>query len=591
MSKTFLDFRKFTHVKSDKKTVTLEHVDGHQITLFTNALGKDTQDVLKKMSEEYKPEGTFQEQNEVAQENKEENPQLYAKGGAVSPIEDITNTYNTTMDKIGYGPDMLPPSSIDGTAGPTPADSRSNLDYVNQTFDKSMSNMGYSAPSPESAQTFSGVPTAPAMPGLSAQEATLPSAAEQGGLASAAAPPSPPGALDPASLMVSGYKQSKQGINQEAAAIGALGDKQAAILNEQAAAQAEAVNQYKKDYSVLEAERQAHIADIQAGHIDPNKYWDNNSKVAAAIGMIIGGFNPTNSPNAAMNFLKFQMEQNLQAQQANLNSNQNLLNANLRQFGNLKDAQEFTRVMQADVVSNQLKMAAAKAQSPMAKAAALRAAGQLDTESAQKFEAFAKKKALDQLTASAQSGDPSKMNTLIAGLEAAGQHEMAKDYRSRAVPGLGFANDLSGAKDLREMQATTKTVSQGIKRLREIASIPGKSISPELSKEAESIRTQMIGRLRVPLTGPGAMSEGERMLLEKAIPDVTAIFSMDNRNQKALETLNKGVLNGYRNMAIANGLKAPQETTNDPKAQAMQWLQANPNHPKAATVRKALGVK
>lgn len=397
---------------------------------------------------------------------------------------------------------------------------------------------------------------------------------------------------DPSSMLQKGYNQSLAGINATAKAQGDLGNEQATIFQQQQEATAQLQSQYKQDYDALDMERQHLVADIQDGHVSPEKFWDNHSKIATGIGMILAGFNPTNSPNAAINFLKAQMEQNLEAQKANLSSKQSLLSANLQQFGNMRQAMDMTRVMQADVVKNQLESAAAKATSPLAKAAALKAAGEINAAYAPLFQKVATQASMAKLTSGANQ-DPSKLPALIDAI-AVQDPDRAKEMRGRLVPGLGLTNDLEGAKGLREMQATVKTVRSGIQRLREITKQTGKSMSPTLRSEADSLRTQLIGRLRVPITGPGAMSEGERELLMQAIPSATDMFSLDSKTLKKLDTLEKGVVGNYRNMAVANGLTVPEQAATqgaDPKrAQAEAWLKANPNHPQAAARRKLLGL-
>lgn len=249
-------------------------------------------------------------------------------------------------------------------------------------------------------------------------------------------------------MMKSGYQQKLAGINQQAEAQGQLGAAQAEMLNNQVKAQQDAQIAFKKQFDDLEQERQAHMKDIQEGHIDPNKYWTgdaqgngSHSKLMTGIGMILAGFNPTNSPNAAIEFLKHNMNMNLEAQKQNLGAKQNLLAANLRQFGNLKDATDMTRIMQHDVMQNELMSAAAKAQNPMAKAAALQAAGQLKMETAPMMQQFAMRRAMMHLADGGHGEDPS--NTAAAEQMIAYARmtnpEMAKEMESRLIPGVGMA--------------------------------------------------------------------------------------------------------------------------------------------------------
>ncbi len=356
-----------------------------------------------------------------------------------------------------------------------------------------------------------------------------------------------------------GIDQQLRGIDAEAAAKGALGNEQARILQAQQAAQQEAMGEYKSKLDILEKERQLLQQDIKDGHVDPEKFWtgdkDGNgghSKLMAGIGMIIAGFNPTSNPNMAIEFLNKQMDANLKAQQANLNSKESLLKANLQQFGNLKDAQEMTRIQMKDMLANQLDIAAAKAASPMAKAAAMQAKGKILAANQASLQKLGVSVATNSLQQAARQ-DPTKIPAYLAALDAT-DPKAAAAVRERVIPGIGLANTTEGAKGIREMGTTVDTVKQSIQRLKDIASKTGKSLSPSAIAEADTIRSMLIGQLRVPITGPGAMSEGERMLLEKAIPDVTSIFSLDSSNMKRLDTIADKVNNNYKNMLKINGL-------------------------------------
>lgn len=253
------------------------------------------------------------------------------------------------------------------------------------------------------------------------------------------------GMQDSQAMMQQGYQNKLAGINQEATAKGALGQQEAQLLNNQVKAQTTAMSAYKDQYDALEKERQDHISDIQNGYIDPNKYWTgdangngSHSKIASAIGMIIAGFNPTSQPNAAANYLQKQMDMNIEAQKANLGAKQNLLASNLHQFGNLKDATDMTRVMQADVVHNELLSAAATAQSPMAKAAALQAAGDLKMQYAPIAQQVAMRQAMMKLASNGDPTDTAAAEQMIA-YNRVTNPEVAKEMESRLIPGMGMA--------------------------------------------------------------------------------------------------------------------------------------------------------
>jgi hypothetical protein len=132
----------------------------------------------------------------------------------------------------------------------------------------------------------------------------------------------------------------------------------------------------------LDSERAALLNDYKNGHIDPNHYWSDKStggKVATAIGLILGGIGGglTHQENPALKFLNAQIDRDVEGQKENLGKTKTLLEANMHQYGNLRDATSATRIMMGDLYKAKLEEAAAKAATPQAKAAALQALGQL----------------------------------------------------------------------------------------------------------------------------------------------------------------------------------------------------------------------
>src|SRR5262249_18594132 len=148
-------------------------------------------------------------------------------------------------------------------------------------------------------------------------------------------------------MMGAGFNERLKGITDTSKAQAALGEAQAQVLQQRQNDLHDAQVAYQQHFDALDNERQALVHDVQNGYIDPEKYWtgDKNgngshSRIATGIGIILAGFNPTNNPNAALEFLKHQMDMNINAQKANLDAKNTLLSHNLRQFGNLKDATE-----------------------------------------------------------------------------------------------------------------------------------------------------------------------------------------------------------------------------------------------------------
>lgn len=213
------------------------------------------------------------------------------------------------------------------------------------------------------------------------------------------APPDPYGVNAYQQSYMHGLESQQQGLKASADAAAAVGQAQAKLLGQQTAIQAQQATDYQTHFKALDAERQALLADIQNKHIDPNHFintQDGASKIATAIGLIASGMGAgmSHQSNLAVDFLHKQIDNDIQAQKAELGKKENLLSANMRQFGNLRDATDMTRVMQSDILSNQLKAEAAKQAGPMARANLLMAAGQLEQQAAPVVAQIAMRKTL-----------------------------------------------------------------------------------------------------------------------------------------------------------------------------------------------------
>ncbi len=241
----------------------------------------------------------------------------------------------------------------------------------------------------------------------------------------------PPAQAQPSDMFsTAGY----QGATNEMANIGHQ------QLTQQIAQRQQAMDEYKSHAAKLEEERSNHIQDIKDGYVDPNKYWDSHSKVASGIGMILAGFNPTNRPNAAIEFLHHQLDRSLDAQKANLGAKQSLLQANLHHFQDLHQATLMTQAMLNDTMATQLQSAGLQAKNPLARQAALGASATF-AQNAMKFQQeLAMRRTMMQLASGA--GTAGTQDQAIAMMSAVNP-EGAKVYRDAFVPGIGLSKSLT----------------------------------------------------------------------------------------------------------------------------------------------------
>lgn len=403
---------------------------------------------------------------------------------------------------------------------------------------------------------------------------------------------------DPESMMRQGYSNQIAGAQGSAKAQGQLGQQQADIQQQGADAENTARSQYQSTYNSLNHEREGLMHDVQNGYVNPDKFWTGDpetgagghSKIAAGIGMILAGFNPTSNPNAAINFLKFQMDKNMEAQTRNLGAKENLLAHNLRQFGNLRDATDMTRLMQNDVVTHQLQQAAATAQGPLAKAAAQSAIGQIQQQSAPLFMQFAMRKAMMNLGNGSAGNDPTDTSAAEHMLNYMYQvnPEMAKEFASRVIPKVGVAS-VPVPPDVKAELIGKKNFDQMAQHYLQWVKQNQGSLNPAKITQGAAMAAELQGAYRNATHG-GVYKEGEQDFINKLIPSDPAQFVASIRTLPKVEELVRSNNSQLSNLKSGYGLPQMQpKAPADPRQQAMQWAKSNPNDPRAAKILKQLG--
>lgn len=389
-------------------------------------------------------------------------------------------------------------------------------------------------------------------------------------------------------MLQQGYNNQLAGIKAGAKAQGDLGKQQADMYQQNIEAQQQAQRAYNDSFQQLSTERQNFISDIQENHINPDQYWDNHSKLAAGIGMILAGFNPTNKPNAAIEYIQHQIDNNLKSQVENMGARKTLLESNLRQFGNIKDALDMTRLMNADIVHNSLLQAQAKAQSPMAKAAAQQAIGQLQQQYAPLQQQFAMRQAMMKMAGGDAS--PQAVEHLLGYMRIAAP-EQAKEMESRYVPGVGLAK-VQVPDNVRQNIVAQKDVQSIMGQVLQFAKQNHGSLDPRVRAQGQALINELQSKVRT-AEQQGVYKESEAKFMQQTIGDSPASFLANWSTVPRVKELQKIKLNDYNNMLKTYGLPQvpmPQQSNQNTPEAALAWAKANPG-PKADQILKKLGHK
>jgi hypothetical protein len=112
------------------------------------------------------------------------------------------------------------------------------------------------------------------------------------------------------------------------------------------------------------------------------------------------------------------------------------------------------------------------------------------------------------------------------------------DQGEKSIPGFkGLVPTVDEAKKLREELPAQTGILDGLKRLNDMFSVPNASTDLKLRAEADTIIGTLVGALRVPITGPGAMTDGERTFIQGLIGSPTKLFSLSSVEKVKLKTI------------------------------------------------------
>lgn len=367
----------FKKVHEDEHHVTMAHKDGHQIKISKKALSPDMRGALAALpvSAETQSEKMVNKSMQAGASPKQEAQSqalqvaatpvsMMAKGGDVSTDPTGGQTLDVDVNKLQGGSPISPQTQA------MIQQMQANQTQANAATDPNAINYDKIASDPNNQPYMTPDDRAQSQPPLQQPNMT-PQGTDGTPTLGQAAQSDPWGTQAYLDQVQKANGEMEHGLTGQARAEAAMGQQQAADIKKNLDVQQQQQATYQQNLGDLTQEYHNFQSDVQNQHIDANHYLNSMGtagKIKTAIGLILGGFGVYGSHgvNPAMSFLQNQIDRDVNAQQANLGKSENLLNANLKQFGNMRDASDMTRVMQMGIVENQLKEAAAKAQGPLA---------------------------------------------------------------------------------------------------------------------------------------------------------------------------------------------------------------------------------
>lgn len=362
-----------------------------------------------------------------------------------------------------------------------------------------------------------------------------------------------------------------------AKAMGQKGEAEATALNTMAQADQTLRENYKQSYDEIDGELKASIKDMQDGHIDPEAFWHGtkdpvtgkmeggHSKIMSAIGIILGGFNPTNRPNAAIEMINQRINQNIQAQSMDLSRKNNIVQANLSHYHNLNQAMESSRIMLNQQAQHMVSAAAAHFSGPIAQAQAQTLNGQLEQQKSQMMQNFAMTHMMYNLAGNKNMSPEEQMSAYTRGIQmfrARGEMDKAKDLESHVVPGVGISPNQSVPESAKTTLAGHREVNNLMNMSLDFSEKYGGSnwlkYSPaqriQIMKQGSTIQNQLIGQVKQ-AQHDGVYKPSEADFLLKQIGTNPASFVANFSSVPQIKQMQQIKSQEYDNMAKSYGIE------------------------------------
>lgn len=368
---------------------------------------------------------------------------------------------------------------------------------------------------------------------------------------------------DPYQAFTQGVNQQLGGIQEQAANAGTIGQQQSSITDAYANMRDQATQKFLGDYDALNTERTNAAQDLKNGMISPENYWNNHSKVMTGIGLILGGF----GGQGTANFVNEMMNRDMEAQKANLGAKQSLLDANLKQFGNLQQATAMTGIMQRDALSAHLDSVSQKYAGTQAGAIAAQTSGQLKQQASGTLRQMAMMKTLQDMGNQPNAkNDPDAQIAHQIGVLRVMNPEAAKEAESRMTPGFGSGmGTIPLTPDDRAKLDSGVNFQQQMNRFINWTKTHSGDLNPADRNYGEALAAQLQGSYRN-VTNGGVYKEGEQHFIGNVIDSEPTKFLNSVRvlpKLQAVQQESAAQLNNFsrqRGAGPYRGVASPQQS-------------------------------
>lgn len=303
--------------------------------------------------------------------------------------------------------------------------------------------------------------------------------------------------------------------------------------------------------------------DIASSKINPNRLWADSStggKIAAGIGILLSGIGSglRGGKNQALEVINKMVDQDIDAQKAELGKKQTLYSMNLQKTKDANTAYAMTKTQIAAALQGQISSAGAKAGSPMALAQA-----QIQNAEIQKAMVPLYAQIAQQQTTKAVMDHIGKTGDVAyAGLLPQKEREEAL---GRAVPGYGLATTKEGAAKLKPLVASHKVITSNLDILKNMAGENFNSLSPTQRDKAQVVMTDTMMSLKN-LYELGVLSGPDKDLIDSVLKNPADAFSI--KTFQKIQNLQESIDRRLDSSLVSENIKPPKRIKEKPQTGA-----------------------
>jgi hypothetical protein len=368
----------------------------------------------------------------------------------------------------------------------------------------------------------------------------------------------------------------------------------------------------RKDFEMTRADWQARGDALKQkiidSEIDPRGFWnkkDTSGKISAGIAIMLSGIGQglAGGQNMAMQVIDKAIERDIDAQKANLGKTQSLLAMHMQEGRDLESAYQLTKADLLDASAAQLQMTATRFAGAKAQAVAQSQVGALGVQAAQiRMQVAAQGQ---EMAMRGLQMDASKLQIGLARAQqrwieqGASSPAVQSDPRwvatgqlqgwlpkgagageALAVPAVGMtqvrnvstgeveakpvmtnvvAADKKGAQKIRESTAGTMDALLSLDALATSWKKLGASdiaLPTDAAASYDAQKVAVIGKMRLPLTGPGILTDNEVERIMKALPSK---FDWSSKGQAKLNAIRENIVAANKAVVMAYALPAGRE--------------------------------